>query len=105
MHEMKNVWFWGSSLDDLREFPKSARHEAGYQIDQVQRGLDAGDWNICPQSAPASAKSGSSTTPAHSGSSASRIWQMGFTFFTAFKKRAGKQTSATLNWLDNGTES
>lgn len=34
----------GSSLTDLRAFPADARREAGYQLDQVQRGEDPQDW-------------------------------------------------------------
>lgn len=34
----------GSTLDDLRAFPKTARSEAGHQLDKVQRGLDPDDW-------------------------------------------------------------
>jgi phage-related protein len=41
---MKPVSFLGSSLDDLRAFPETARREAGHQLDQVQRGLDPDDW-------------------------------------------------------------
>lgn len=41
---MKPVVFCGSSLDELRAFPTAARREAGHQLDQVQRGLDADDW-------------------------------------------------------------
>ena len=41
---MKTVSFRGSSLADLRDFPDSARREAGYQIDRVQHSLDPGDW-------------------------------------------------------------
>ncbi len=41
---MKPVQFRASALDDLRNFPKSARREAGYQLDQVQRGFDPDDW-------------------------------------------------------------
>ncbi|HTT41323.1 MAG TPA: type II toxin-antitoxin system RelE/ParE family toxin [Burkholderiales bacterium] len=44
MPTMKPVVFRGSSLDDLRAFPSTARREAGHQLDQVQRGLDADDW-------------------------------------------------------------
>jgi phage-related protein len=40
----KPVEFRGSSLPDLRTFPKSARREAGHQIDQVQLGLEPDDW-------------------------------------------------------------
>lgn len=41
---MKNVDFRVSSLTDLGDFPKSAKREAGYQIDQVQHGEDPDDW-------------------------------------------------------------
>ncbi len=40
----KPIWFQGTSLDDLRAFPASARREAGYQLDRVQAGLDPNDW-------------------------------------------------------------
>jgi len=35
---MKPVAFLGDSLKALRRFPDSARQDAGYQIDKVQRG-------------------------------------------------------------------
>lgn len=41
---MKPVAFVGSALDDLRDFPATARREAGHQLDRVQRGLDPDDW-------------------------------------------------------------
>lgn len=41
---MKPVEFRGDSLDRLREFPKEARREAGFQLDRVQRGLEPFDW-------------------------------------------------------------
>lgn len=44
MDEIKPVQFWASALDDLRSFPKSARREVGYQLDQVQRGVGPDDW-------------------------------------------------------------
>ena len=44
MADRKPVEFRGSSLDDLRAFPNSARHEAGHQIDLVQQGYQADDW-------------------------------------------------------------
>jgi phage-related protein len=31
-------------LEDLREFPPTARREAGHQLDQVQRGREPDDW-------------------------------------------------------------
>ncbi|HZZ05992.1 type II toxin-antitoxin system RelE/ParE family toxin, partial [Paraburkholderia sp.] len=42
--QCKLLRFCGSALDDLREFPLSARRDAGYQLDQVQRGRDPDDW-------------------------------------------------------------
>src|SRR3546814_17435448 len=44
MSPFKPVEFLGTSLDDLRAFPPSAKREAGYQIDQVQKGLAPDDW-------------------------------------------------------------
>ena len=44
MPSFKPVEFLGSSLDDLRAFPLSARREAGHQIDQVQNGFEPDDW-------------------------------------------------------------
>ena len=41
---MKPVEFLGDSLDALRSFPRTARREAGFQLDRVQRGLDPDDW-------------------------------------------------------------
>lgn len=41
---IRPVEFLGSSLEDLRGFPVSARREAGHQIDLVQRGMKPGDW-------------------------------------------------------------
>ncbi len=40
----KPVTFIGSSLDDLRDFPRSARRAAGFQLDKVQKGEDPDDW-------------------------------------------------------------
>lgn len=41
---MKRIAFVGGALDALRDFPDSARREAGWQLDRVQRGLDPDDW-------------------------------------------------------------
>lgn len=45
---LKPVEFIGESLDELRGFPKSARREAGFQLDLVQRGLEPADWKPMP---------------------------------------------------------
>lgn len=44
MDDPKRVEFVGSALDDLRAFPTTARQEAGFQLDQVQRGRNPDDW-------------------------------------------------------------
>lgn len=44
MDNFKPVEFVGTALEDLRCFPPSARQEAGFQIDQVQRGRNPDDW-------------------------------------------------------------
>ena len=45
MHKQpKPVEFLGSALNDLRDFPLSARREAGYQIDKIQHGEEPDDW-------------------------------------------------------------
>jgi phage-related protein len=49
MADRKPVEFRGSSLDDLRAFPVSARREAGHQIDQVQQGREPDDWKPMPR--------------------------------------------------------
>ena len=44
----KAIEFLGSSLDDLLRFPASARREAGYQLDKVQRGEQPDDFRPMP---------------------------------------------------------
>ena len=41
---MKPVVFLGDSMARLRAFPDGARRDAGFQLDRVQRGLEADDW-------------------------------------------------------------
>lgn len=38
----------GTALEDLRDFPQNARQDAGYQLEQVQFGLDPDDWKPMP---------------------------------------------------------
>ena len=45
---MKKLSFLGSSLEDLREFPKSVKSEAGYQLEKVQSGLEPDDFKSMP---------------------------------------------------------
>ena len=37
------MWI-GSSHNDLMDFPREAKKEAGYQLDKVQRGFNPSDW-------------------------------------------------------------
>lgn len=41
---MKDLEFRGSSREELIEFPSSAKKDAGYELDRVQRGLEPFDW-------------------------------------------------------------
>jgi phage-related protein len=41
---MKDISWEGSSYDVLSGFPASAKRDAGYQLDKVQRGLEPDDW-------------------------------------------------------------
>ncbi len=45
---MKPIVFVGDSLKRLREFPEDARHDAGYQLDKVQRGQTPDDCKPMP---------------------------------------------------------
>lgn len=45
---LKPIRFFGDSLRRLREFPKEARQDAGYQLDQVQRGAHPADFKPMP---------------------------------------------------------
>ncbi len=42
--DMKPIVFLGNSLDELRAFPDAARHQAGFQLYKVQRGLMPDDF-------------------------------------------------------------
>ena len=45
---MKEIQFFGRSLDVLRGFPADAKREIGDQLDRVQRGLEPTDWKPMP---------------------------------------------------------
>ncbi len=49
---MKPIAFVGGALDEVRDFPISARRQAGHQLDRVQRGLDPDDWKPMPSIGP-----------------------------------------------------
>ena len=48
----KPIDWRGSSLDDLREFPETARQLAGYQLRKLQRGEVPDDWRPFPEVGP-----------------------------------------------------
>jgi phage-related protein len=41
---MKSLKFLGSSQDDLRDFPLEARRSAGFELRQIQNGIEPSDW-------------------------------------------------------------
>ena len=41
---MKPLTFIGASQDDLRDFPLEARKAAGFELWQIQLGLEPSDW-------------------------------------------------------------
>ena len=45
---MKAIRFLGDSLKRPREFPEDVRHDAGYQLDKLQRGLQPDDFKPIP---------------------------------------------------------
>ncbi len=45
---MKPVVWLGDSLARLREFPADAMHDAGFQLENVQRGDAPADWKPMP---------------------------------------------------------
>ena len=46
----------GRSLDDLRDFPTTARREAGHQLHLVQLSLEPDDWRPMPSVGPSVAE-------------------------------------------------
>ena len=45
---MKPVQFLGDSLNCIRDFPEDVRHDVGFQIDRVQRGMQPDDFRPMP---------------------------------------------------------
>lgn len=45
---MKPIAWIDDSLERLRQFPPAARNDAGYQLEQVQRGAEPTDWKPMP---------------------------------------------------------
>jgi len=45
---VRSLCFLGDSLRCLRDFPEGARHDAGYQLDKVQRGDQPDDFKPMP---------------------------------------------------------
>lgn len=45
---VKPLRFLGNSLECLRQFPEDARHNAGYQLEQVQHGKQPTDFKPMP---------------------------------------------------------
>jgi phage-related protein len=48
----KGLFWSGSALRDVRDFPEDARREAGHQLHLVQMGLEPDDWKPMPSVGP-----------------------------------------------------
>jgi phage-related protein len=46
--QMNPICFLGNSLECLRDFPEDAKHDAGYQLEKVQRGSAPDDFKPMP---------------------------------------------------------
>ncbi len=44
MEELKEVYWVGSSLEELKQLPPDVARMAGYQLHLVQMGMEPGDW-------------------------------------------------------------
>ena len=44
MDDTRDIWWEGSSLDDLRAFPNDVKHAMGYQLHRLQSGSMPDDW-------------------------------------------------------------
>lgn len=42
--DIKEIKWMGSSYKDIKNFPKEARQELGYNLDRLQRGLEPSDY-------------------------------------------------------------
>ena len=49
---MKPIAWVGDSLERLRAFPDEAKHDVGYQLENVQAGLLPADWKAMPSVGP-----------------------------------------------------
>lgn len=45
---MKTITWMGDSQQAIRDFPDSARQQAGYGLDKVQHGQEPSDWKPMP---------------------------------------------------------
>ena len=48
MAKQKDLFWVGSSKEDLKAFPVNVMQMAGYQLDRVQNGLTPTDWKPMP---------------------------------------------------------
>ena len=44
MDDVSDIWWEGTSLNDLRQFPEQVRHSVGFQLFLVQSGDMPEDW-------------------------------------------------------------
>ena len=41
---MKNLYFVGTTLTALKQFPDNAKRKCGYELSKVQNGVEPSDW-------------------------------------------------------------
>ena len=44
MDDVSDIWWEGTSLNDLRQFPEQVKHSVGFQLFRVQSGDMPEDW-------------------------------------------------------------
>src|SRR2546421_6476691 len=95
---MKPVFWLGSSREDLRDFPRGARREIGYQLEHVQEGVGPNDWKPMSTVGPGCERFASGNRREFS---AAFIWRHGrreSMTCTASKRRPGRQASRIWTW-------
>jgi phage-related protein len=93
---LKLVRWLGSSKDDLRRFPKDARHAAGEELRRVQRGLAPIDWKPMKAIGPGVAEIRVRTRVEHRVIYVARFEEAIYVLH-AFEKRSRKTSRSDIN--------
>lgn len=99
---MKPIIFIGDSLARLRDFPEAARSQAGYQLREIQKGLDPGDWKPMRTVGPGVQEIRIREAAVPSGLS---IWPVSATTWSSFtpsRRRPSRRRREILIWRGAG---